>query len=103
MEWGLKKALDRGIKPQATMVFNLSRFSMANMDYNIVNWLIQQLTNNYPETLRHILVVEAPWVFSLCWNLIKGWLDPKTSQKIVFLSMPELKKYIHEDNLPKVS
>lgn len=38
----------------------------------------------------------------MCWKLIKGWLDPRTAEKIVFCSKAEMKKYIDEENLPKV-
>lgn len=113
MELGIKRALDKGTKAKATLVFYLGQFSMANMDYTFTRWLINHLANYYPETLRNILVVDSyvfwnsmltarPWAFSVCWKLIKGWLDPRTAQKIVFLSMKELPNYIDPENIPKV-
>lgn len=72
MELGLKRALDKGLKAKATLIFYLGQFSMANMvrnflkerltplqDYNLTKWLIDQLANYYPETLRNILVLDS--------------------------------------------
>jgi hypothetical protein len=40
----------------------------------------------YPELLGKSFVVNAPWVFKGIWNLVKIWLDKKTSDKFVIES-----------------
>ncbi|KAH6847295.1 CRAL-TRIO domain-containing protein [Chaetomium sp. MPI-CAGE-AT-0009] len=60
--------------------------------------------NYYPERLGHLYLINTPWGFSTVWNVVKGWLDPVTVQKIhVFGSnyKAELLKQIPAENLPK--
>ena len=47
----------------ATIVFDMTGFSMANMDYTPVKFMIKCFEANYPESLGVILVHKAPWVF----------------------------------------
>jgi hypothetical protein len=46
------------------------------------------------------LVVNAPWVFWACWNVIQYWIDPNSRHKIKFISTTELPEYIHIDDIP---
>jgi len=46
-------------------------------------------------------MVDAGWVFSTCWSIIQGWVDPRTAAKIKFITMAELTEYISKENLPK--
>ena len=45
-------------------MFDLTGFSLSNMDYVPVKFLIQCLEANYPESLGCILIHNAPWGFS---------------------------------------
>ncbi|PKS10863.1 hypothetical protein jhhlp_002620 [Lomentospora prolificans] len=47
----------------ATIVFDMTGFSMANMDYTPVKFMIKCFEANYPESLGAVLVYKAPWVF----------------------------------------
>lgn len=48
----------------ACIVFNLENFTLANMDYDFVKFLITCLESYYPETLGLCIIHKAPWVFS---------------------------------------
>ena len=48
------------------------------------------------------MIVNAPWVFTGVWTVIKGFLDEKTRKKIHIIGgsyKTELKKYVDEDQL----
>lgn len=46
-----------------TVIFDMTGFSMANMDYTPVKFMIQCFEANYPESLGVVLVHKAPWIF----------------------------------------
>ncbi len=41
----------------------MTGFSMANMDYTPVKFMIKCFEANYPESLGAVLVHKAPWIF----------------------------------------
>lgn len=58
----------------------------------------------YPERLAKLYVVNAPWMFTSIWNVIKLWLDDNMLSKISILGsefLSEIEKDIHLDSLPK--
>lgn len=86
----------------ATILFDLSGFSLSNMDYTPVKFLITCFEAHYPESLGHLIIHKAPWVFQPIWNIIKNWLDPVVASKVLFTKVNEdLLKYISADQLPK--
>ena len=59
--------------------------------------------DRYPERMGKFYLINAPWGFSTVWNVIKGWLDPVTQEKIKILGSnykPDLLDAIDEVNLP---
>jgi hypothetical protein len=85
---------------QCTIIFDMTDFTLANMDYDIIKYMVKIFTDFYPETLGVLLVVNSPWLFKSCWKIVKPWLDPNTAKKIVFTSHPKLTNYIDADILP---
>ncbi|ODN98238.1 Sec14 cytosolic factor [Cryptococcus wingfieldii CBS 7118] len=56
-----------------------------------------------PETMGHMFIINAPYLFSTVWSLIKPWLDEATVRKIHILGKnykKELQEYIPAENLP---
>lgn len=41
----------------------MTGFSMANMDYTPVKFMVKCFEANYPECLGAVLVHKAPWIF----------------------------------------
>ncbi|KAL4810390.1 putative phosphatidylinositol transporter [Aspergillus unguis] len=59
--------------------------------------------NYYPERLGKLYLINAPWGFSGVFNVVKGYLDPVTVEKIHVLSssyQTELLKQVPAENLP---
>lgn len=86
---------------QLILVFDMHQFSLACMDYEVVKVLIEILQFNYPETLGMALILNAPFIFSACWLVIKPWLDPDTVKKVIFASASQLKEYIVAEDIPE--
>lgn len=55
-----------------TIVFDMTGFSMANMDYTPVKFMIKCFEANYPESLGTVLINNAPWVFQGETTVIHG-------------------------------
>ncbi|KAI1826598.1 CRAL/TRIO domain-containing protein [Xylaria intraflava] len=84
------------------VVFDLTGFSIANMDYTPVKFMIRCFEANYPESLGVVLVHKAPWVFQGIWRIIRGWLDPVVAGKVHFTNnVDDLEEFIAKDKLPE--
>src|SRR5271170_3837287 len=80
----------------------MSNFSLSNMDYTPVKFMIKVFEANYPESLGAVLVHKAPFVFTAIWNIIKGWLDPVVAGKIHFTKhLEDLEQYIPKSHILK--
>lgn len=85
----------------ATIVFDMTGFSMANMDYTPVKFMIKCFEANYPESLGTVLVYKAPWIFNAIWSIIRGWLDPVVAGKVHFAkTIDELTKFVPSSQIP---
>lgn len=57
----------------------------------------------YPESLVHLFIINAPFIFKTLWSIVKGWLDPITAQRISVIRggyLKELEKFIDKDQIP---
>ena len=80
----------------------MTDFSMANMDYTPVKFMIKCFEANYPESLGTVLVYKAPWVFNAVWSIVRGWLDPVVAGKVNFVkNVDELEKFVPKNQIPK--
>lgn len=80
----------------------MTDFSMANMDYTPVKFMIKCFEANYPESLGSVLVYKSPWLFQGIWKIIKGWLDPVVASKVHFASnVDELQEWISRGQISK--
>ncbi|KAI9368545.1 CRAL-TRIO domain-containing protein [Aspergillus egyptiacus] len=86
----------------STVVFDMTGFTLSNMEYAPVKFIIECFQDNYPESLGTLLIHNAPWIFSGIWKIIKGWMDPVIVSKVHFTnSAKDLSKFIDMDKLPK--
>jgi len=86
----------------ASVIFDMTGFSMANMDYTPVKFMIKCFEANYPECLGVILVHKAPWVFQGIWKIIRGWLDPTVASKVQFTNtVEEMEEYVNRSQIIK--
>ncbi|CAN8104929.1 unnamed protein product [Discula destructiva] len=86
----------------ATVLFDMTGFSMANMDYTPLKFMIKCFEANYPESLGSVLVHKSPWIFQGIWKVIRGWLDPVVASKVHFTNnIKDLEEFIHRSRVPK--
>lgn len=80
----------------------MTSFTLSNMDYAPIKFMIKIFEANYPESLGAVLVHKSPWVFQGIWNIIKGWLDPVVAAKVHFTkSVEDLEQYIPRSQIVK--
>lgn len=86
----------------ASIIFDMTGFTLANMDYHSVKFMIKCFEANYPESLGAVLVHNAPWVFQGVWKLIRGWLDPVVASKVHFTNQRAgLEEFVNPDQIIK--
>ncbi|CAL3971695.1 unnamed protein product [Diplocarpon coronariae] len=86
----------------ACVVFDMTGFSLANMDYAPVKFMIKCFEANYPESLGVVLVHKAPWIFQGIWKIIRGWLDPVVASKVQFTnSNEEMEQFVPRSQIIK--
>ena len=60
----------------------------------------------FPETLRSLVIINAPSFFSMTWKVIKKWIDERTANKVVILGTnrskwtKKLRELVDPENLP---
>ena len=59
---------------------------------------------NYPETAKHLIIIRAPALFRVVWNIVQHFFDPGVRQKMVFCGSSNcnqvLSKYVDLAILP---
>jgi len=66
--------------------------------------VISLVQDNYPEMAGTVYYVNAPWIFTSLWTLIKPWIKPTTLEKVAILGhdyQAELLKAVDAKYLPK--
>ena len=86
-------------------IMDLSGLSLAPSKAGLQNFkdLVNIDSNFFPETLRHIFMINSPWLFTPLWAMIRPWIDPVTVEKFHILGsayQEELLRYIDADQVP---
>ncbi|KAF9386968.1 hypothetical protein CPC16_007289 [Podila verticillata] len=85
-----------------SVVFDMSNFSMSNMDWPTTKFFIHAAEACYPELLGVCVVHKAPWIFGAIWKIISPMLDPVIRAKIQFTNnRKELEEFVAKDQLMK--
>ncbi|KAF8983885.1 hypothetical protein BGZ46_009342 [Entomortierella lignicola] len=83
-----------------SIVFNMSNFSLSNMDWPTTKFFIHAAEACYPELLGNCLVHRAPWMFGALWKVISPMIDPVIRAKIKFThNHRDLEEFIERDQL----
>ncbi|XP_040859571.1 SEC14-like protein 4 isoform X1 [Ochotona curzoniae] len=88
------------------MVFDMEGLSLKHLwkpAVEVYQQFFAMLEANYPETLKHLIVVRAPKLFPVAFNLVKSFMSEATRRKMVILGdnwKQELHRFISPDQLP---
>lgn len=89
LAWNLEFAT-RLMKPKVVdkyLIFmHLKKFSIFNTPpWASTRETIQMLCDCFPERMGHCIAYQPPAIFRTFFNTVKGFLDPKTVSKVVFI------------------
>ncbi|KAG0377518.1 hypothetical protein BGX24_005961 [Mortierella sp. AD032] len=85
-----------------SVLFDMSNFSLSNMDWPTVKFFIHAAEACYPELLGVCVVHKAPWLFGAIWKMISPMLDPVIRAKIQFTNhRKDLEEFVAPDQLMK--
>ncbi|XP_020035582.1 SEC14-like protein 4 isoform X3 [Castor canadensis] len=88
------------------MVFDMEGLSLRHLWKPAVEVYQQYfaiIEANYPETVKNLIIIRAPRLFPVAFNLVKSFMSEETQKKIVILGdnwKQELQKFISPDQLP---
>lgn len=93
---------------QCVSVIDLEHLSTSQLSQRALSIVKTQTAIDsvcFPETMNKTLIINAPRFFSLTWNIIKGWIDPRTAGKIELISSRKswearLREIVDEQQLP---
>lgn len=69
-----------------TVFIHLENFSFFNIPpFASTRETLLMLCNTFPERLGHLIAYKPPYIFKAFYESVKGFLDPKTVNKIVFI------------------
>jgi len=83
-----------------TVAVDLTSFSLINLDLK-VSALLNSIMVFYPYIIEKVLIVEAPAIFRMCWNLIKKVTSKHLIDTVHFVDKDELKNFVRSDSLPR--
>jgi len=87
---------------KVTMVFNMTGFGLANMDWKCILFIVKCLEAYYPESLNCMIIHSAPWVFQGIWKILAPMLDPVVRAKVQMTkSNADLQVHIPPEHLIK--
>jgi hypothetical protein len=66
------------------IVFDLKdlTYSLETRALSVFRKIITIDQDYYPERLKYFFVINAPWYFSVIWNVVYPWIDPVTRDKM---------------------
>ncbi|XP_069921918.1 putative SEC14-like protein 6 isoform X1 [Oryctolagus cuniculus] len=93
---------------RVTTVFDMEGLGLKHLwkpGVEFAQEFLSTLEANYPELLKRVIIVKAPKLFPVAFNLVKACLREETRKKVVILGdnwKQDLHKFISPDQLPAV-
>eukprot|EP01126_Amoeba_proteus_P019704 TRINITY_DN2020_c0_g2_i3.p1 TRINITY_DN2020_c0_g2~~TRINITY_DN2020_c0_g2_i3.p1 ORF type:complete len:347 (+),score=61.30 TRINITY_DN2020_c0_g2_i3:492-1532(+) len=100
----------KGWSPGGVVIEDLSGLSYAHLHKKVIEIIgtIAHIDDNYyPAILRKFIIINAPFLFTVFWNVVKKFLHPRTASKFEVLGSDSeyyqsyFKKIIPEKYIPQ--
>lgn len=96
-----EKKGDDVVPLQMTIAFSLEKSGMANLELELLPFLLDLLKNHFPGMVGAVFVLHYSWVHAGMWGLAKRVLPQQALDKIVFPSKDGLIEFFDEEHLPR--
>lgn len=82
------KLCDHASSPDRKLwaIFDLKDLRWANLDRHALSACFSVLTAAFPERVRCIYMLDAPFIFDGLWRVVSPFIDPTTRSKVQFVS-----------------
>jgi len=93
---------------QTLVIRDLGGIGLAHISsqgQEIIRSIISISSNNYPELMGKCFMINSPWLFNAMWYFIKSILNPRTVEKVEFLStdyIETINETVSVENLPQI-
>lgn len=103
-----KKTIPNFNRFECISILDAGNLTLAQLTGSVMTLMREQTALDslcFPETMNKMYIINGPRFFSATWNIIKGWLDPRTAAKIEVISsrkqwVKDLLENIDADQLP---
>lgn len=93
---------------EAITILDMAQLTVAQLNSRTMAIIKEQSAIDslcFPETMNKMFIINAPTFFTATWKIIKGWIDPRTANKVAVLGPrsswePKLLEYIDAEQLP---
>jgi len=73
---------------------------LANVDMDILSFMVKTITNNFPLGLTHVYIYELPWILQAVLSLVRSWIPEYYLNAIVLVKKNDLLDYFDINKLP---
>lgn len=84
-----------------TFILDCNGSGYANLDMDLISFLISLFKEYYPWALGFIMVYDMPWIFNTAWKVVKSWLPAEGADRIKFVDRETITNYVPRENLPE--
>ncbi|EGF84362.1 hypothetical protein BATDEDRAFT_22348 [Batrachochytrium dendrobatidis JAM81] len=85
---------------QCTVVVDLSGFGMSNINYELLPLFLEIFQKHFPQFIGQVLVLNYGWIHAGIWSVLRTGLSADATEKLRFISTPELIDYIPPECIP---
>ena len=107
--WNVQCPEEDGPRSKMVSIFDVKGIQLTDFAGDALQFLktaIATTSAHYPERAVNIVIINAPWIFSSIWGLVKGMVPPATQIKVRIAAEGEqttevMRELIDPDQIPE--